>query len=195
MGLQGTPSGKWEWTQEWLHLKYIEEERTQIDIHHTNYYLEKEGQWHTQEKTILPRKQAKDLRGQIHPIQGIKSVQAVKGPKVYIIDFKFWAREIVEQCQVCQQVNAYAAKSKQVKRSRGNSLEFTGRSVLQKLSQEDMVTNTFQCLQMFSLDGLRHSPPSRKQLLWQLRRYQKKIFPRFGVPKVIGLDNGPVFVS
>ena len=47
-----------------------------------------------------------------------KLVQAVKGPKIYIIDLRFWAREI-EQYKVGQQVNAYAAKSKQGKRPRG----------------------------------------------------------------------------
>jgi hypothetical protein len=46
-------------------------------------------------------------------------VQAVKGSKVYIMDLRFWAREIVKQCKVCHQVNANAAKSKQGKRSRG----------------------------------------------------------------------------
>ena len=65
MGLQETPAGKWDWTKGWLHLKYIEEERTQIASHPTNYYQEKVGQWHTQEgRTILLRKQAKDLLGQ-----------------------------------------------------------------------------------------------------------------------------------
>ena len=31
---------------------------------------------------------------------------------------RLWAQEIAEQCKVCQQVNAYAAKSKQGKRLR-----------------------------------------------------------------------------
>jgi hypothetical protein len=48
-------------------VKYTEEERTQIASHPTNYYLEKEGQWYTQEgKSILSRKKAKDLLGQMH---------------------------------------------------------------------------------------------------------------------------------
>jgi hypothetical protein len=38
MGLQETPTGKWNWTKRWLHLKYIEEERTQITSQPTNYY-------------------------------------------------------------------------------------------------------------------------------------------------------------
>ena len=38
---------------------------------------------------------------------------------IYIIDLRFRAREIVEQYKVCQQMNAYAAKSKQGKRPRG----------------------------------------------------------------------------
>ena len=86
-------------------LKYTEEERTQIASHPTN--LEKEGQWHTQEgQTIFPRKQAKDLLGQMHRwtyLGDKKLVQAVKGPKVYIMDPRFGAGEIVvEQCKVSE---------------------------------------------------------------------------------------------
>jgi hypothetical protein len=44
MALHETPPGKWDWTKGWPHLKYMEEERTQIASHPTNYYLEKEGQ-------------------------------------------------------------------------------------------------------------------------------------------------------
>ena len=66
-------------------------------------------------KTILPRNQAKDLLGQMHRWTHLgdkKLIQAVKGHKVYITDLRSWAKEVVEQCKVCQQVNAYAAKSK-----------------------------------------------------------------------------------
>lgn len=67
MDLQEIPTGKWDWTKGWPHLEYTEEERTQIASHPTIFYLEKEGQGDTQKgKTILPRKQAKDLLGQIH---------------------------------------------------------------------------------------------------------------------------------
>ena len=120
MSLQEKPTGKWDWTKGWPHLEYIEEERTQIASHPTNYYLEKEGQWHTQEGRtilpILPGKQAKYL-GQMHRWTHLgdkKLVQAVKRSK----DLRLGAREIVEQCKVCQQVNAYAVKSKQGKRPR-----------------------------------------------------------------------------
>ena len=51
-----------------------------------------------------------------------KLVQAVKRPKVYI-RLKFGAREIVKQCKLCQQVNAYAAKNKQDKRPKGEKPE------------------------------------------------------------------------
>jgi hypothetical protein len=67
IGLQETPTEKWDWTKGWPHLEYTEEERTQIASHPTNYYLEKEGQRHTQEgKIILPRKQAEDLFDQMY---------------------------------------------------------------------------------------------------------------------------------
>jgi hypothetical protein len=123
MGLQETPAGKWDWTKGWPHLEYTEEERTQIASHSTNYYLKKEGQWRTQKgKTTLPRKQAKDLLGQMHRWTHLgdkKLVQAVKKPKVYITDLRFAAKEIVEQCKVCPQVNAYVVKSKQGRKSGG----------------------------------------------------------------------------
>ena len=35
------------------------------------------------------------------------------------MELTFWAREIIEQCKVCQQVNAYAAKGEQGKTPRG----------------------------------------------------------------------------
>jgi hypothetical protein len=44
-----------------------------------------------------------------------KLIQAVKGFKVYVMYLRFLARETVEQCKICQQVNVYAAKSKQGK--------------------------------------------------------------------------------
>jgi hypothetical protein len=61
-GYSGAYPGKWDWTKGWPHLEYTEEEKTQIASHPTSYYLEKEGQWHTQEgKLVFPREQAKDL--------------------------------------------------------------------------------------------------------------------------------------
>ena len=100
MGLQGTPAGKWGWTKEWLHLKYIEEKGTQIASHPNNYYLEKERQWDTQEgKTILSRKQTENLLDKMHRWTNLgdkKLIQAVKVSKVYAVDLRFLDRETVE---------------------------------------------------------------------------------------------------
>ena len=71
---------------------------------------------------MLPGTQAKNLLGQMHRCIHLgdkKLVQAVKSPKVYIIDYSFWSREIVQHCKLCQQVYAYAAKHKKGKRPRG----------------------------------------------------------------------------
>lgn len=48
-----------------------------------------------------------------------KLIQPVKGCKVYVMNLRFLAQETVEECKVYQQVNAYAAKSKQDKILRG----------------------------------------------------------------------------
>ena len=114
MGLQEKPTGKWDVTKGWPYLEHTEKERTRIASHPTNYYLENERQWHTQEnkqtnkqtnkQSTLPKKQAKNLLVQRHRWTHLgdkKLVQEVKGPKVYIIALRFWARDIVEQCKVC----------------------------------------------------------------------------------------------
>jgi hypothetical protein len=169
----------------WPHLEYTKEERTQIASHPTNYYLEKEGQWHTQKgKTILPRNQAKDLLGR--NAQGIKKkklVQEVKESKVHIMDLRFWARETVEHCNVCKQVNAYAAKSKQGKRPRGErpgvywEVNFTevkpGKYGYKYLL---VFVDTFsECVGAF--------PTKQETATVVPRRYQRKIFQGLECPR------------
>lgn len=64
---------------------------------------------HSGGTTILPREQAKDSLGQMHRwihLGHRKLIQAVKGSKEYVMDPRLLARETVEQCKVCQQVNA-----------------------------------------------------------------------------------------
>jgi hypothetical protein len=62
-GPQETPAGKWDWTKGCPLLEYnILKKKGLIASHLTDYCLEKEGQWRTQEgKTMPPRNQAEDL--------------------------------------------------------------------------------------------------------------------------------------
>lgn len=73
--------------------------------------------------------------------------------------------DLVEQCKVCQQVNAYAAKSKQGKRPRGEQP-----GVYWEVDFTEVNPGKYgnKCFLVFvdTLDGLRLSPPSRKQLPW-----------------------------
>lgn len=80
MGLQETLTGKWDWTKGWPHLEYTDKERTQIASHPTNYYLEKEGQRHTQEgKTILPESKLRNYLTKCidGPFRGLDSCHPV----------------------------------------------------------------------------------------------------------------------
>jgi hypothetical protein len=73
-----------------------------------------------------------------------KLMQAVKGSKVYVMDLRVLSRGAVEQFKVCHQVNAYADKKKNREKDLWeNGLESIEMLGLQKLSQENMVTNTF----------------------------------------------------
>ena len=103
-----------------------------------------EGQPRTQ--GLLSPESKQNLLGQMQGWTHLgdkKLVQAVKGSKVYIKDFIFWARDIVQQCKVCQQVNAYVLPRVNSAKDLGkNGLEYIGRSILQMLSQVNIVTNT-----------------------------------------------------
>ena len=98
--------------------EYAEEKRTQISSHPTNYYQERTIA-HTRRENCISQKVSKRLTrpNAQRDLGDNKLVEAVKGPEVYIL--RFWAREIVKQCKICQQVSAYSAKSNQGKRPRG----------------------------------------------------------------------------
>jgi hypothetical protein len=74
----------------------MEEERTHIASHPTNQGRAME---HTTKKTILSRKEAKDLLGQMYRWTHLvdrKLAKAVKRPNVYIVRLRFGARKITE---------------------------------------------------------------------------------------------------
>jgi len=76
---------------------------------------------HSRGENDTPQRTSKKLtwpNAQMDSLGVGKLIQAVKGSKVYVMDLRTLARETVEQCKVCQQVNAYATKSKQSKRLR-----------------------------------------------------------------------------
>jgi hypothetical protein len=97
---------------------------------------------HTRGRTTFPRKQEKDLLGQMHRWTHLgdkKLVQAVKRSK----DLRLGAREIVEQCKVCHQMNVYVAKSKQGKRPSGERPAVYWEVDFTKVKSGNMVINTF----------------------------------------------------
>lgn len=102
-GLQETATGNWDWTKGWPHLEYTTEKRPKL--------LKDNGT--LEGKAIPPREQAKDSLCQMHRWTHLQDNKLIQAVKVYVINLRFLARETVEQCKVCQQVNAYAARSKQ----------------------------------------------------------------------------------
>lgn len=73
--------------------------------------------------------QARVLLAQMHQwtqLGAKKPVQEIKGSQVFIINLRNLAEEIVERCQVCQQVNACHIKVGKGKRPRGKGQESLG---------------------------------------------------------------------
>ena len=96
---------------------------------------------------------------------------------------------------MCQQVNAYAAKSKQGKRPRGEQpgvywdVDFTevkpGKYGYKYLL---VFVDTFY--------GWVEAFPTKQETATMVaKKILEEIIQRFGVPKVIRSDNGPAFVS
>jgi hypothetical protein len=105
--------------------------------------------------------------------------------------------QVLGQCKVCQQVNAYVAKRKQIKRPRGEwprvywEVDFT----------EDKPMYIYLFIYKYLLvfletisEWVEASSTKQETATIVAKKILEEIFPRFGVPKVIGSDNGPAFV-
>lgn len=105
--------------------------------------------------------------------------------------------DLVEQCKVCQQINTYTTKSKEGKRPRGEQpgvyqevdfIEAKPGIYSYKYKYLLVLVDTFS-------RQVEAFPIKQETTTMVVKKILEKNFPRFRVPKVIGSENGPDFVS
>ncbi|XP_076994120.1 LOW QUALITY PROTEIN: uncharacterized protein LOC143664385 [Tamandua tetradactyla] len=105
------------------------------------------------------------------------------------------ADSVARECQACQIINAYPTKAPNGKRLRGTQpgqfweVDFTEiKPAKYELKYLLVFIDTFS--------GWVEAYPTKKQTAQVIiKKIREEIFPRFGLPKVIGSDNGPAFVA
>lgn len=177
-------------------LTYTEQDLLEIDKMGPHSVTPK-GIWKNPEgKTILPRKLATVFLKQIHRLTHLGSkhlITSVQRSPYYILDLHTLARLTVDNCKPCQLVNACPNKMPPGKRLRGDrpgshwEIDFTeikpGRYGLKYLL---VFIDTFS--------GWVEAFPTKKETARVVVKIiLEEIFPRLGVPRTIGSDNGPAF--
>lgn len=164
------------------------------------FYLETpEGIRETSEgKRILPEKQAVIFLRHLHKLThlGPKHLRTIaQSSPYYIMKLGELADTTVKECRPCQMVNAQPSKLSQGKRLRGDrpgsywEVDFT---------EVKPARYGYRYLLVFidTFSGWVEAFPTKKETAQTVaKKILDDIFPRFGVPKVIGSDNGPAFVA
>ncbi|KAK1328778.1 hypothetical protein QTO34_010933 [Cnephaeus nilssonii] len=149
-------------------------------------------------KRILPEKQAVIFLRHLHKLThlGPKHLKTiVQSSPYYIMKLGELADTTVKECKPCQMVNAQPSKLTQGKRLRGDrpgsywEVDFT---------EVKPARYGYRYLLVFidTFSGWVEAFPTKKETAQVVAKtILEDIFPRFGVPKVIGSDNGPAFVA
>ena len=154
--------------------------------------------WEKEGKIVLPRKEALAMIQQMHAwthLSNQKLKLLIKKTDFLIPKAGTLIEQVTSACKVCQQVNAGATRVPEGKRTRGNrpgvywEIDFT---------EVKPHHAGYKYLLVFvdTFSGWVEAYPTRQETAHVVaKKILEEIFPRFGLPKVIGSDNGPAFVS
>ncbi|XP_073069533.1 uncharacterized protein [Manis javanica] len=149
-------------------------------------------------KVVLPRKEAEEYLRQLHQLThlGAKNLKTlVRDSPYHIIGLGKLADEIVKNCVPCQLVNVSKNQAISGKRLRGDrpgtywEVDFT---------EIKPAKYRYKYLLVFldTFSGWTEAFPTKTETAQTVsKKILEEIFPRFGIPKVIGSDNGPAFVA
>ena len=111
------------------------------------------------------------------------------------MELRFWAKEIVGECKVCQQVNAYAAKSKQGKRPRGEQPGVYWEVGFTEVKPGKYGYKYFLVFVDTFSGWVKVYPTKQETGTMVAKKILEENFPIFDIPKVISSDNIPSFVA
>nr|AEF12610.1 pol protein [Porcine endogenous retrovirus B] len=149
-------------------------------------------------KEILPHKEGLEYVQQIHRLThlGTKHLQQlVRTSPYHVLRLPGVADSVVKHCVPCQLVNANPSRIPPGKRLRGShpgahwEVDFTE-------VKPAKYGNKYLLVFVDTFSGWVEAYPTKKETSTVVaKKILEEIFPRFGIPKVIGSDNGPAFVA
>nr|WHP37833.1 pol protein [Gammaretrovirus sp.] len=124
-----------------------------------------------------------------------KLLQLVNRTSLLIPNLQSAVREVTSQCQACAMTNAVTTYRETGKRQRGDrpgvywEVDFTE-------VKPGRYGNRYLLVFIDTFSGWVEAFPTRTETANVVaKKILEEIFPRFGIPKVIGSDNGPAFVA
>lgn len=149
-------------------------------------------------KQILPNKEGRDFIANLHRLTHLgtrKLIELVNSSQYYVQRLPDLAQEVVQNCQACALVNPNRPPSLHGKRLRGDrpgahwEVDFTEITPAR-------YGNKYLLVFVDTFSGWVEAFPTRSETAQVVaKKILEEIFPRFGLPKVIGSDNGPAFVA
>lgn len=163
-------------------------------------YDQEANVWRYQGKILLPQGAAKELLSQLHRWThlGHKKLKALlqrEEQTYYIHNLNALIQQITSTCTPCAKVNTGRFKLPEGTRVRGErpgtnwEVDFTE-------IRPGSFGNRYLLVFIDTFSGWTEAFPTKHETAQVVvKKILKEIFPRFGLPKVIGSDNGPAFVS
>lgn len=149
-------------------------------------------------KRVLPERHAVSFLKHLHRLThlGPKHLKTMaQSSPYYIIGLGELAEAVVKECQPCQMVNAQPNRTAPGRRLRGDR---PGSYWETDFTEVKPAKCGYKYLLVFidTFSGWVEAFPTKKETAQVVaKKILEDIFPRFGVPKVIGSDNGPAFVA
>ncbi|XP_040851457.1 uncharacterized protein LOC121166427 [Ochotona curzoniae] len=179
--------------------KYTDNDRTLIK--------ELEGEWDAKckawkkgDKVILPYRIATEIIEHLHRLTHLsrrKMHALLANEKCPFItpDLQFLTQITVDQCKPCAQVNAGRLKLPQGARARGHrpgiqwEIDFTE-------VKPGLYGYKYLLVFVDTFSGWVEAYPTKNETATTVvKKLLEEIFPRYGLPQVLGSDNGPAFAS
>ena len=97
-------------------------------------------------------------------------------------------------CEACARVNAERLRLPLGVRARGHRPRIHWETDFTEV-KPGMYNNSYLLVFIDTFSGWVEAYPTKKTAQVVVKNLLEEIFPRFGLPKVLGSDNGPAFVS
>ena len=163
-------------------------------------YNSKEQHWVFEGKTVMPTKHTYELIQDLHKLthlgkRKMKTLLEREEIGSYLLDRDEALQQVTEKCKACAQVNAGKTKLGPGARVRGHrpgvhwEVDFTE-------VKPGLYGYKYLLVFIDTFSGWVEAFPTKHETAKVVtKKLLEEIFPRYGMPQVLGTDNGPAFVS